>query len=95
MSADKIACRFLQNNLGATRNTPNKSIILDFPELFRCFHIGLVPLHRAQLYQDSFSGADSNQISSWVWDECSGHIRWLMNLPELLHDSLLKVVTVC
>lgn len=75
MRVDTIAGRFLQNNLGATQNAPNESIKSDFPELFRSFHIDLVPLHRAELYQDSFSGADSNKISSWVWDERSGHIR--------------------
>lgn len=78
MRAGKIAGRFLQNNLGATQNTPNKSTKLDFLELFRSFHIDLVLQHRAELNQGSLSGADSNKISLWIWDECSGHIRRLM-----------------
>lgn len=61
MRADRIAGRFLQNNLGATQNTPKNCARSDFPELYS-FHRDLVPLHRAELYQDSFSGADSNNI---------------------------------
>lgn len=95
MRAGRIAGRFLQNNLGATQNTPNNSIKLDFPELFRSFHIDLVPQHRAELNQGSFSGANSEKISPWIWDECSGHIRWLMSLPELLHESPPEEVSVC